>query len=485
MKATYIRILFSLLPVACFSQSVPEKIYTDFNGFWESNVNNSLIPNNSHNLIAFKLGNTVFSTGVNDNLLTSKGIVFSARNFAALPITSNPVPINGTYIGVGRVFEGDGDVSPIPVSAPLSQYLTDGNHGLDLGTAIFNFPSGAEIKYQIQDISIPSIGDGVPDLIITQMGQISNVQDRYSFRNSAGTVVGTEFNVDLSTVQSLGLLRWKFYNAHTTPITYNTTVGPNDTNNTRDVRVLALDWADLGITSANAAQVSSFNQVFSGQSDLSFTAYNKNSISLRMPVSGSVFKDNNGGIPNGLPFQNVSLSLKNSSGVTVATTVTDFSGFYSFQNILAGNYTVTISTPAGYEIVGNSAGNLSSTLNVQISDAPVQNRNFGLYRLPCVKPGLAGAPAGYGKLGILTKKAITLSKWPTTVPNGTLVIDSDSKGLVITHMTTSQRNALSAVEGMMIYNTDLQCVQIFRGNNPGVDKSRTGWNCVVRGCNEE
>ena len=485
MKATYIRLLLSLLPVTYFSQSVPEKIYTDFNGFWESNVNNSLIPNNSHNLLAFKVGNTVFSTGVNDNLLTSKGIIFSPKNFSALPIVSNPTPNNSTYIGVGKAFGGDGDISPVPVSQPLSQYLTDGNNGLDLGTAIFNFPSAAEINYQIQDISISSIGDGIPDLIITQMGQISNVQDRYSFRNSAGGIVGTEYNVDLSTVQSLGLLRWKFYNANSTPITYSTTVGFNDSNNTRDLRLLALDWADLGITVANAAQVSRFTQIFSGQSDLSFTAYNKNSISLRMPISGTVFKDNNGGIPNGMPFPNVSLSLKDSNGSAVANTTSDANGFYAFPNILAGNYKVVLSTPGGYGIVGNSDGNISNTLNVQVSDSPVQNRNFGLYRLPCVKPGLTGTPAGYAKMGILTKESISVAKWPTTIPNGHLVIDSDTKGLVITHMTTAQRNALSAIEGMMIYNTDLRCVQIFRGSNPGVDKSRTGWNCIVRGCNEE
>lgn len=485
MKATYIRLLLSLFPVLNSAQSVPSKIYTDFNGFWESNTNNQSIPNNRHNLLAFKIGDKVYSTGVNNSLLTSKGITFSSGNFAALPITSNPTPGNSTFIGVGKAFGGDGDITPIPVSQPLSQYLTDGASGLDLGTAIFNFPSGAEINYQIQDINVSSIGDGIPDLLITQMGQISNVQDRFSFRNSAGTIVGTEFNVDLSTVQSLGLFRWKFYNANTSPITYNTTVGPNDSNNTRDVRILALDWSDLGVTASNAGQISRFTQIFSGQSDMSFTAYNKNSISLRMPVSGIIFKDNNGGVPNGLPFPNVSISLKNASGSTVATTNSDSNGFYSFQNVLGGNYTVTATVPAGYEIVGNAEGTLSNTLNIQISDSPVQNRNFGLYRLPCIKPGLTGIPAGYAKMGILSKKSISVEKWPTTVPNGHLVLDSDSKGLVITHMTTVQRNALSAVEGMVIYNTDLKCVQIFRGNNPGVDKSRLGWNCIIRGCNEE
>lgn len=106
----------------------------------------------------------------------------------------------------------------------------------------------------------------------------------------------------------------------------------------------------------------------------------------------------------------------------------------------------------------------------------------------CVKPGAAGTPDGYAKFGVLTKGIITNStgnvKWPENVPNGHIVMDSENKGFVITHMTTTQRNTLIAVEGMIIYNTDEKCVQLYRGTAPGIDTSRTGWNCIERGCNE-
>ncbi|MGC4128928.1 MAG: hypothetical protein QM564_05065, partial [Bergeyella sp.] len=105
----------------------------------------------------------------------------------------------------------------------------------------------------------------------------------------------------------------------------------------------------------------------------------------------------------------------------------------------------------------------------------------------CVKPGASGTPL-YTKVGILTKGSITNStgsiKWPENVPNGHIVMDSAEKGFVITHMTTLQRDALTPVDGMLIYNTDLGCVQLYRGTAPGVDTSRTGWNCIERGCNE-
>ena len=104
----------------------------------------------------------------------------------------------------------------------------------------------------------------------------------------------------------------------------------------------------------------------------------------------------------------------------------------------------------------------------------------------CIKPGAAGPPQSYTKVGILTKASITNStgsiKWPENVPNGHIVMDSSNKGFVITHMTTAQRDALVPVNGMMIYNTDLRCVQLYRGTAPTADASRTGWNCIERGC---
>ncbi len=110
----------------------------------------------------------------------------------------------------------------------------------------------------------------------------------------------------------------------------------------------------------------------------------------------------------------------------------------------------------------------------------------------CTKIGSTGTPDNFTKLGVLTKAGITNSttnagittNWPENVPNGYLVMDSSDKGFVITHLTTAQRNLLVPVTGMLIYNTDLSCVQLYRGTTPGIDGSRTGWNCITRSCND-
>lgn len=110
----------------------------------------------------------------------------------------------------------------------------------------------------------------------------------------------------------------------------------------------------------------------------------------------------------------------------------------------------------------------------------------GLNVVPCfcLKPGASGSVENFSSVGILTSSEPTIDGWPLTVPNGHLVLDAAHMGMVITHMNNAQRDALDPVEGMLIYNTDLNCIQLYRGNNPGTDIFRTGWNCIKRGCND-
>lgn len=57
------------------------------------------------------------------------------------------------------------------------------------------------------------------------------------------------------------------------------------------------------------------------------------------------------------------------------------------------------------------------------------------------------------------------------IPNGDLVLEAKSKGLVITRMNTTQRDALTAIEGMLIYNTTENCYQLYNG---------IIWKCIER-----
>lgn len=372
-----------LIGILGFSQFPISKIYTDFNGYWVSGTAtspNPVKPNNSHLLLGFNWKGTTYSTGVNDASLLSHGINFQAQEYASFPVASSVGNIgSNTFIGVGVNYGGAGNVTPVPVENNLLKYLTDGANGLDLGTGIFNFPQSSKISYDITSINPASIGDGIPDLIITQIGDISNVLDNYYFVDASNNIVGSQYAVDFGNVPDLGNADWKFYNANVSPPTYNASVSSNPT---RKLRLLAFDWSELGLSISNISQVKRLVQVFSGQSDMAFTAYNKTSIILKMSVSGTVYNDNNAGIPNGNGYSGVALVLRDSSGNIVATTTTDINGIYVFPNVSAGIYTVQLSIPSGFLMVGNSDGNTASTLSVSVGSTPVINKNFGINQPP-------------------------------------------------------------------------------------------------------
>ncbi len=99
----------------------------------------------------------------------------------------------------------------------------------------------------------------------------------------------------------------------------------------------------------------------------------------------------------------------------------------------------------------------------------------------CKRPIETGTPL-LSKFGISTKESHA-DNWPTQVPNGYIVLDASKKGMVITHMTTAQINALTPVTGMIVYDTDAKCIKLYRGDNPAIAPDRKGWVCIQQGCN--
>lgn len=158
--------------------------------------------------------------------------------------------------------------------------------------------------------------------------------------------------------------------------------------------------------------------------------------------------------------------------------------------VIPGVGTLTLNADGSYlfEPEPNFVGTVVVSYTVTNDEGDVDTATLYLTSLDkasCVKPGAVGTPT-LSKVGITTQGSTpSIEGWPEVVPNGYLVLDAAEKGFVITHMTTVQRDAMtSPVVGMMIYNTDEDCVQIYRGLTPGIDSDRKGWNCLERGCNE-
>ncbi len=230
-----------------------------------------------HNFRAFKIGNATYSTGVNDTLLTANGVTFIPQIFEALPISQMG---NGGVIGVGFAYGGQGNVAPVPVANNPVYYLTDGVKGLDLGTGIFN--ARGNNVYSVISINPVAIGDGIPDIIIPQIGDINYTMDRFYFTDNVGTIVGTPLNVDIRNIPPVANALWKFYSRANLPV-YGVEVSGN-----RIIRMAAYDFSALGITTTNYASISYFVHQLSGSSDQPFVAYNKTSVVI-LPVEWASF----------------------------------------------------------------------------------------------------------------------------------------------------------------------------------------------------
>ena len=122
--------------------------------------------------------------------------------------------------------------------------------------------------------------------------------------------------------------------------------------------------------------------------------------------------------------------------------------------------------------------NTASTNTVIINQSVVgttyiTGRGYGLniVSCPCYNPANTGSPGVNTQQGItlLQRAGATGDNWPMVRKSAFTVLESNTKGFVITRATTIQVNAIvSPQEGMMVYDTDLQCLKLYDGST---------WSC--------
>lgn len=287
-------IVFLLLSPSLFAQKFVTKVYTDYNGYYQSDIN-APKPQGSHNVIGFTWEGQTFSTGVNDSIMNLNHQSVINQIFKAFPTDSLAKPLfsiansySGNNVGLG-VSPDDMPTYTGYKKSDFRYYLGDGINGLDIGTGIFNINlKDKTMKFNNISISLSSIGDSIPDILITQIGNVPPTAktDKYSFSSLANASVGTTYDVKFGSDVKRNLYNnvYYFYRLH-----FNSTVANNDDvdvdkeilfnerikgDNHRPIQMLALDWSELGINENNYHLVYSFNQLYSGDSDTAFIAYN-------------------------------------------------------------------------------------------------------------------------------------------------------------------------------------------------------------------
>jgi hypothetical protein len=264
------------------AQSVSEVI-TDYNGYWKSGVGhiNSVKPVNSHNLVSFTYNSVRYSTGVNDALLTTNNQPFTPGMYKALPVSSITGAVNSnTKIGLGEMYDGvhAGASNPAPQNN-MVKYLTDGIKGLDLGTCVANLPAG-DLFFPVNNFDALSIGDNIPDLVITQIADPSSAADSYEFTDIFGNRVGNKVDINLANLQTVGNWTADFYDNIKNPMT----LASGFTNTDRALRLWTSDFSAFGINSSNIGQIAYFKIRLNGNSDVAFVAYNEKAVNLTASV---------------------------------------------------------------------------------------------------------------------------------------------------------------------------------------------------------
>ena len=150
-------------------------------------------------------------------------------------------------------------------------------------------------------------------------------------------------------------------------------------------------------------------------------------------------------------------------------------------DVVANGLGVAISKPEfSSAILAPAYTETSSALPVGLPVTFCEDRFIGTcgggFSLFCTKDPVTGTPESTLKtnIGFSTLSTIQSESWPHNIPNGLLVMESKNKGFVLTRMSDTERNSIpTPIEGMLIYNTTVHCLQIFNG---------VTWRCMVETC---
>jgi len=270
------------------------EIISDFNTFWKTGVynNSSVLPNTSHNLLSFKYNDVTYSTGVNDNALSSNGVVYSPAQFKALPVSIDGLSSGSSlYVAMASKIDGT-SVSALfnhdfIKNNTIQSVLTDGINGLDLGTGYTNLPSNAVSNYMISAIEPSKISDQTPDILITQIAELGGQPtDTYRFVDENGNIVGNSYSINLSKIAPLGKWAADMFSVNN-GVNFST-AKPNRTratNTNRQLRLVAFKLSDFGISASNYTQIRKLEIVSSGVSDVAFVAYNTEAITASSAIT--------------------------------------------------------------------------------------------------------------------------------------------------------------------------------------------------------
>lgn len=125
----------------------------------------------------------------------------------------------------------------------------------------------------------------------------------------------------------------------------------------------------------------------------------------------------------------------------------------------------------------NGSNEITVTQNV-VGVTEISGRGYGLNVVPCAcynSPDTAGIPVDSQHGITLLQRAGGSSDWPMVRKGAHTVLESNTKGFVITRVATADLQGITTpVDGMMVYDTTEKCLKIYTVH---ADPAQTGWKC--------
>ncbi|WP_185146903.1 DUF6923 family protein [Chryseobacterium echinoideorum] len=187
-------------------------------------------------------------------------------------------------------------------------------------------------------------------------------------------------------------------------------------------------------------------------------------------------------VPAGIPAANVSYTAVASSGSTTTVLGTQTGAINDLVGLPAGGsvtYTITVNIPIDF--TGDLVNTASVTAPANITDSnPSNNAQTDTdSSSACFKPAQTTGTVLETQHGItsLNRAGNTASgsNWPMVRKGAWTALESKTKGLVVNRLTTAQIASIPSsnlVEGMVVYNTTLNCLQVNTTGTP------SGWSCM-------
>ncbi len=292
------------LPSSNVIANLGTRLYTDYSGYWTSAVGsiNAVRPDNNSHLLAFEMGGQTYPTGVPNSrlidtdsngffdLLDTDGdgtgdVVLTESSWTVL------TPIQDINSGIrleGAMLDGNAAnaVGPLLTSggSPFNSYLSQGIRGLDMAYSIANI--GNTWFFNIQGIQASAYGDGVQDILLTQVAAPgATTTNTVHLLDNSGNYIGNGVTVNWNTVSSMG--------NHLTD-GYFTNDAVQGANATKGIRFGAIELSEFNLTPVEIANAVALRLNISSSADPAFFVVNDQSF-----ISNCVDFDTDGdGIPN-------------------------------------------------------------------------------------------------------------------------------------------------------------------------------------------